>query len=153
MRMNRTEMSDQHMAVNLHRRTVTVGVDVARAVLGVDAESVLAMIDSGQILWAWDIAARPSRERVVRIWTREIVAPGWGRGLEVGEVVDAVIGTQRPYLRSGELCSILFCSRAHVHSLVEAGEIRGRLDGHTLWVHRDSVDGFLRRRLAGSFCK
>jgi hypothetical protein len=53
----------------LHPRTVLVGMETARALLGVDADGVQARVDAGRLRWVWDISARPGPAAAPR-WLR-----------------------------------------------------------------------------------
>ena len=126
------------------QRTALVTVDTARAVRGVDAESIFAEIDDGRIPWVFDIAAPGAARRELRLWARSIIAPDARQPL--GAVLAAIIGTNRAVLHGGEVERLFLCSAQLIKQLHEAGELRGALVGHTRHLQRDSLIAFLTRR-------
>ena len=135
------------LALVLSRRTVLVSVEVARAVLGVDAETIYGQIDCGGIRWAWDIACQPREIREVRVWARELIAPDTAGELQRGAVIEAVIGTHKERLRAVEVGQLLICSRPHIHKLVATGDLAGPLAGGTQYIERESLAQFLNNRM------
>ena len=130
------------------QRTALVTVDTARAVRGVDAESIIAEIEDGSIRWAFNIATADAARRELRIW-----APCLGNAehptRNPEQVIAEIIGTQRETLRGAEVERLLLCSAQLVKLLHEGGELRGELVGHTRHLRRDSLAAFLRRRRVG----
>jgi hypothetical protein len=138
-------MTQRTLSLTLSQRTALVTVDTARAVRGVDAESVLDEIEDGRIPWVWDIASLGSERRELRIWAEGLRSAECGvRSAE--DVIAEIIGTTRPTLRGSEVERLLLCSAQLVKQLHEAGELRGALVGHTRHLRRDSLAEFLRRR-------
>lgn len=138
------------LAFTLSQRTVLVPVETVRAALGVDAETIYARIETGEIMWAWDIAVHTGRVngvREIRIWARDFVAPGTTQSLDSAAVVNAVIGTERDRLRAVEVAQLFIASRPHIDRLVTAGALCGPLVGHTQWITRESLERFLHSRL------
>ena len=142
-----------------HPRTVLVGVETARALLGVDADAVQARIDAGRLRWVWDISARPhGRERgrckpvdrdvpELRLWVRELLAPDLFDGLPLRQVLPLVLGRERPRWRSSEVAQLLLCSRPAMKRLAEAGELAGSVRAGIRWFNRAALSAFLARRL------
>ncbi len=134
-----------------------VGIETARAALGVDAEEILARIEEGRLRWAWDISVRtdPARRaadtnvRELRLWVRELIAPDWCMAFGSAEVVARVLGQTRHQWRAAEVAQLLLCSRSVVKRLVDAGELAGPIQGRARWITRDSLASFLQRRLLG----
>jgi hypothetical protein len=129
-----------------------VDIHTARIHLGVDEDSVLALVESGGLRWAWDIGSRPSRQiREVRIWVRCLAARQAGEEQPSGtplEVARAVLGVeQRARMRATEVRQLFCCSQQTVQRLVERGVLRGQVVARTLWVERESLEGFLCGRL------
>jgi hypothetical protein len=145
------ETLQRPLPLYIHQRTALVTVETARCALGVDTDSILAMLDDGTLRWAWNISAG-SQLREIRIWARDVITYQTGLGPErlhsSTEVIDSVIGTQRDRLSSVEISThILICSRDLAGDLVRLGQLRGDLVGHTQWITRDSLVQFLTRRL------
>lgn len=133
--------------LQLHQRTALVSVDTARAVLGVDIETILDRIDSGIYQWAFDISPAPDHDehkREIRIWGKDIIAPGMATELNVA--IDCIIGTQRDRLRGTEVAHLLLCSGATIMRLVDQKLLCGPLTGHTQHITRASLAQFLIKR-------
>lgn len=141
--------------LTLNQRTTLVTVDTARAVLGVDAESVAAMVDDGRLPAVWDIALPGAHRRELRIWAGSLeesfkiqdssFKPG--SPLETENLkLETLIGTSRETLRGAEVERLLCCSAQHVQALHKAGEIAGTVVGHTRHITRASLEAFLARR-------
>ena len=138
-------MIQRSLSLTLSQRTALVTVDTARAVRGVDAESILAEIEDGRIPWVWDIALPGSERRELRIWAEALLSAECGaRSAE--SVIGEIIGTTRPTLRGSEVERLLLCSAQMIMRLHAAGELAGALVGHTRHLRRDSLAEFLRRR-------
>jgi hypothetical protein len=138
-------LSQRALRLTLHQRTALVTVDTARAVRGVDAESILAEIDDGRIPWVWDIAMPGADRRELRFWGPALEDPGTADQAEA-DVLASILGTTRPTLRGAEIEVRLLCSAPHVKRLHEAGELVGLLVGHTRHIRTDSLVAWLRRR-------
>jgi hypothetical protein len=127
-------------------RTVLVTTETVRAAKGVDADTIHALVDNGDLQWVWDISAPGSGIRDLRYWTREIIAPDTTRHLSITTVIGILIGTEKPRLRGYELCQLLLCSRPHLKRLVDAHELSAQLIGGTFHVSRPSLVQFLISR-------
>lgn len=139
------------LQLTLSQRTALVTVDTARAVRGVDAETILAEVDCGGLAWAFDIGRQPGgsdvdRRRELRIWAPCLDATGAQPEGGARAVLDQVIGTHRGTLRGSEVERLLCCSAAHVKALHESGELRGEIVGRTRHITRESLAEFLKRR-------
>jgi hypothetical protein len=127
-----------------------VTVEAARVLLSIDEDSVLALVDHGQLRWAWDIAVGQSRIREVRIWAQCVVARQQGAeqpGRDLASVVPDVIGvTTRTRLRASEVRALMCCSPQHIQRLVASGALDGDVEDRTRWVTRVSLEQFLTSR-------
>jgi hypothetical protein len=161
--------------LELHPATVLVGMETARAALGLDAEEVLEQVEQGRLRWVWDISCRraappeaapapgstpgPGREaspagrmpfglnREPRFWTRELCAPDLCRGLTSEDAIQAVLGRGHNHWPASHVARLLLCSRPAVLRLLRAGELAGPIRAGVRWIARESLEGFLRRRL------
>ncbi len=129
-----------------------VTVEAARVLLGMDEDSVLALVDHGRLRWAWDIGLG-GKIREVRIWGQSIVAYQQDApqpGDDLGAVAREVIGlSSRTRLRASEVRALLCCSQQHVQRLVAVGALQGDVESRTRWVTRASLETFLiSRRIA-----
>ena len=140
----------------VHRRTALVTVDTARAVLGVDADTILARIELGAIRWAWDIGMHGrATDRVIpeyRLWARELfsqppIIPAAPSQLTPQEVIHAVIGVERLRMTRVEVAHLLLCSRPHIMALVRVGELQADDANPLNFVTRLSLGKFLESRL------
>lgn len=125
------------------QRTVFLPVDAVRAKYGCDAESVFAMVDNGELRWAFDVAVDLKR-RELRVWAREIIAPDSTRELNLDAVLNGILGETKAELRRGEIERQWILSAQHVMRLVSAGHLTLSRPGH---VTRASAAAFLKGRL------
>lgn len=127
-----------------------ITVESARWALGVDEDSVLALIDRGELRWAWDIAVRQDRIREVRIWSRCVTARLRARPQpceDIKGVTEEILGPpEGARLRAAHVRQILTCSQQHVQRLVASGALRADVARGTRWVDRASFSEFLRDR-------
>ena len=129
-----------------------VDVNTARAIIGRSADTVLEMIEEGRwIKYAFAISAGSRKLRCIRIfrgclqaWTRKTE-----HRAELGEVLDAILTTNRPRLRASELVERWSCGHDLLNHLVRGRQLTGAITGHALWIRRQSAARFLEARLIG----
>lgn len=128
-------------------------IDTVRWCLGLDEDKVLALIETGKLRWAWDIAVRSTGANIrqIRVWSPCVAAlrsGGDGQpGVSPDEVVAAVIGGgPGKSLRTSQVRALLVCSHQTVCRLLDRGELHGERTRTTRWVSRQSLAEFLSRR-------
>lgn len=145
-----TASSQRSLPIEVSATTSLVDMHTARAALGIDEDSVLALIESGDLRWAWDISIRRGVIREVRIWTRCIAARQCGLPQpadSITEVLPLVLGpVARDRFRAAEVRALFCCAQQTIQRLVEAGILSGDIHGRTLWVSRSSLESFLTHR-------
>lgn len=132
-------------------RPVLVDLNRAMEATGKRREAVLDMVDSGELLWVWDMSAdyRGDR-RVLRFWLREMTDQ-ISRTLSLAEVVSVIVGhAYAPALRRVTVSEMLMLRRCQVLRFVRLGALRRRPDRHPGWVERDSLIECLKQRWVGS---
>ena len=134
--------------LTLSARAALVTVDTACSVLGVDSESISAMVDSGELIWVWDVSARQNTIRELRIWSTELADRTAARRPE-REVLSAILPTRRDQFRAAEVAMTLRVSDPHLLRLIRLGTLSGPAIGHTQWITRASLSAFLTTRLVG----
>lgn len=136
---------------------ITVG-----ALLGLHTDGVHELIDQGEWPWVFDLRAGRGAVRELRVWrgclergarSREQGAKQHGSQLpapssQLPAVLADVIGTTTGDVRGAALETRWQVSNQTLRRLLKAGEIRGRINGHTLWLERQSLAEFLARRRA-----
>jgi hypothetical protein len=142
-------MLSENLSLPLSQRTVLVTTDVVRAVLGVDAETVTAKVDKGELQWVFDVSVsggtRPVRE--FRFWARELMSPE-GCPFTPEQAVQLILGT-RPRWRGVEIQQLLLTSRPSVMRWHRSGDLPGEVSGNNFWVTRQRLERFLTSRLCG----
>jgi hypothetical protein len=138
-------------------RPVLVDVDVVTCQLGLSLRSVLAMVDTGELRWVWDVSlARgdgrgAARRRELRFWLGEVLAPAVQRGLSLDDAIRCVVGREAfGELRSRTVGEILRLRDQQMQHLMEAGELVGHVVRHSRMITRSSLVEFLRRRWVAS---
>ena len=123
---------------------VTVG-----ALLGLHTDGVHELIDQGEWPWVFDLRAGRGSIRELRVWRGCFGKAGSGKREAVSaEVLADVIGTATGDVRGAALETRWQVSNQTLLRLKKAGEIEGRIAGHTLWLKRESLAAFLERRRA-----
>jgi hypothetical protein len=150
------------LPLHISSRAALVGVEVACAALGVDADTIFAMIDDGQLPWAWDIcAARKSigraegERREWRIW-RECITSRQSQSplpdLKLADVINQICPPGPPELpntrfQSGRVVLMLGCSRHNVSTLARAGLLERQFVHPHFYFTRASIVRFLTSRV------
>ena len=127
-------------------RTVLVDLQTVRAARGVDAESIVALVDNGELQWVFDLGLGGGDIRELRFWAREIIAPETVTNLKLSAVVDSILGNGAT-IRRGEIERQWVISAPHVMRLVRAEEIKEIAPGK---ICRLSLVKFLTSRHAAT---
>jgi hypothetical protein len=159
------EFTDAHAATIRIRRPM-VDVLTASAALDLRHNEVIALVESGKLCWAWNIASPNSRARTIRILSRSLEEYQTGKGARYAnaqEEFQAVIRLIHPGLitqpgvvslvRTCDLAQRFMINGGTMTRLVKAGEFevgrkataaRGRTGSPAL--KASSVVEFLARR-------
>lgn len=138
------------LAMPIGTEVSLVDLQTIRAIRGLDAESVLALIDAGRIRWVWDVSLPNSARRELRFLTAEARGEAVSVTASRAQAIDLAIGVPptRQRVRAAEIEQRWVVSNQTVMRLGRAGEITVEMEGHTKWVRRDSLARFLARRWA-----
>lgn len=145
-------MIQRLLPITVSSRSALVTVETARVALGVDEDSVLGLVESGSLRWAFDIGARAisHRNREVRLWAACIAAIQRGEPQPGETLADAlariVPATNRRHLRASEVRAVLCCSQQHIERLARNSAIEACLANRTRWISVTSLLQFLTRR-------
>jgi hypothetical protein len=124
--MSTMSMLQQPLALKLSARTILVNLDSVRTAKGVDAESVIAMVDNvlhpEHIKFVFDLSLPGTTRRELRFWITEIVAPDFVAGLAINQAVAEIIGARETFRRS-EIEMQWVCHAATIMRLIKAGEL------------------------------
>ncbi|MBX3732612.1 MAG: hypothetical protein KF791_08465 [Verrucomicrobiae bacterium] len=145
----RTSHLDVSSAVSL------VSVDTARAVLGMDTESVADQVDRGRLRWVWDFASPGSEtRRELRFWALELVRYHCDPGTmsphpeDLLRVIAEVIGPTPGGRQRAAVLAIRFSISAQlIMDMVRAGVWAEDRVQHTRFIRRHSLENFLQARL------
>ncbi|MFO1499177.1 MAG: helix-turn-helix domain-containing protein [Verrucomicrobiota bacterium] len=119
------------------------------------SDQVCAWIDSGELLYSWDIRTANARKREIRVWIMSVLAKQY-RLPQPSETHEQVLSALFPeavqQVTSTQIQRVLSASQDHVARLIEAGLLKGmnepkRGRGGAVMVTRHSVIEFLRERL------
>ncbi len=138
------------LALNVSMEVTLVTIDVARAVLGCDTETVSSQVDAGQLIWVWDFAAPgANHRRELRFWSSELRGLPQGRQhADPADVIGRVIGPTPNGRQRSALMEVRWSlSPQHIRTLCDAGELEGPIAGHTRHLSRQSMEAFLLKRL------
>jgi hypothetical protein len=134
------------LPLSVSAQVVLATVDVARAVLGVDAESVVAQVEEGKIRWVWDFACPGSTRRELRFWVPELSSGTKPQPVE--QVIAAVIGATPGGRQRAAIIEVRWAISAQlIMGLVRSGCWAEDRVGHTRYLRRASLERFLQERL------
>jgi len=130
-------------------RTVFLDINGVRAARGCSADKVNALVDSGDLLWVFDLGKRRGKKhlRELRFWCPEIVEAGQVAKLDLADVILRILPIGRQSFNGSELCQWFLISRATVKRI--GREIGGTVKNGLLYVQREPLADFLRRRWIG----
>lgn len=123
-----------------------VDIGTARAVKGLDTESLVALTESGEFRWVWDVGTGRNR-RELRFWRLELVDASVTNNLLMPAVIDTILPTTRDRFRSGELQALFTISAQLILQHYKAGTLDGTQTSTTLYITRASLAQFLFKRL------
>jgi hypothetical protein len=116
--------------LNLLRRPL-MHACAAEECLDVSRLKLAALIEAGELPWAWDFGTGHARKEVrllaacvVERASGPIPAIGATRNLRLPEVLALILPEKRETLRSAELQRLFHAGRDLIHDLHEAGEIK-----------------------------
>lgn len=137
------------LPLTIHADSRLVSVSFVKSALGIDAESVLTMIEDGRLEYAFNLATRLDGIREIRV-VAESVKRQVGMHARTFADLDDVIQWLVPDPHTtihGEVLVVRWeCSRPHIKALYDAGEITGHKTDHTRHLQVASLREFLRRR-------
>lgn len=118
----------------------------------VDSEKIGALVDGGELRWAFDVSARPrgkvwAVKRELRFWFSEVVTPQLVARLTVNEVIERILPPNRKFYHGFEVGQILLIARPTV--CLVAREMGGTIRSRSFRVDREAFAGWLRARWIG----
>ena len=139
------------LALKLSARTILVDLQSVRAARGLDAESIIAMVDNARhpdhLRFVFNVGLGEARE--LRFWTTEIIAPESVTHLGRDEVINLILG-QRETFRRSEIEIQWVISALHISNLVKSGQLLETKEGPTRGrLLRSCLANFLRSRWIG----
>ena len=139
-----TTTQQRPLNISIAARTVLMSMETVRAVLGVDADTINARIESGEIRWVWDVALGAD-VRELRFWAKEFIAPALCPA-NPKAVVAEILGTRERF-RGTEIAQMLLVSRPTILRLVMNSELAGDIISGVIQVKRAALEKFLLTRL------
>lgn len=143
--------AQRHLNFPLSQRTVLVTVDMVRAVRGVDADSVFAAVDNGNLKWVFDVApeinSADRKVRELRFWAAEIIGPEFVAKLSIAEAIKSILGEHRQEWRGTQIEQLLLVSRPTVMRLNHSGNLPGEIIKGALRVGRPQLEQFFAMSL------
>ena len=138
-------MSQRLLQLTLHTRTALVTSDTVCSALGVDAETLSARVDNGELRWVWDVSVKRNCIRELRFLAAELTEARTHASLDL--ILREILPARRERLRSSEVAQLLRVCNPHVMRLLKHGELTGDKVGHSQHVHLAAVKTFLTQRL------
>jgi hypothetical protein len=141
---DRTQRPAGGPVLPMSARVVLVGLDTVRAALGVDAENVLAKVESGELQFVFNLGTGNHR-RQLRFYLPELTAPA-AADLTLAKVIQNTLGTAAGVHR-GELERRFCVSHVLIGRLIRHRHLALSAPGV---VSRASLEKFLTARWVGS---
>lgn len=143
-----TTFPQRLLNLRLDTRVALYSADFIRAAEACDAEEVIARIEAGELRWAFDVSTGSRKVRETRVWCACLLDPARAAVASLPEVIDDVIGgdPKEKEVRAARLERRWVVSDQTFRRLRMHGDISGRINGRTLWLDRQSLQGFLERR-------
>lgn len=129
-----------------------VSLETARAMLGLDSESVVALVDCGRLRWVWDFATPGSDwRREMRFWTTEVLRVAGdmdASAVPEDHVVSCVIGPTPNGRQRAAAIAVRWClSLQSIMRLVRAQCLSEDRVYKTRYLRRTGLEEFLESRL------
>jgi hypothetical protein len=160
-----TAAGQLHLAIQLPVSRPLIPLRAAMVLLDRGEDEVLALIDTGELSWAWDISSQDAERREVRIWRDSVLQflsrseegnqrwtrmdlpappPSRQAGTDEEERVLLAILPHSAEVRSTTLQRLFTASQGHIQNLINAGLLTGLNDPRT-GPHRTRTDRNRRR--------
>lgn len=142
-------MTQPRLSLVVAQSTTLVALDTARAVLGMDAESVTALCESGQLAYAFDFSAAPNLRREIRIWTECLQS--YQSGVELPHdddaAIESIVGhSYAEWIACSQVAQRFCVHRRTIYRWAAAGDVLTNQAGHVIHVLRGSLTRFLQVR-------
>lgn len=128
--------------IGIARPGALVGVGVARASRGCDAETILRDVECGRLLWVFDFSFGTHR-RCMRFLAQELAEPEAWRHSILAEAIDVIVPPTRVWFAPGEVLRRLLISK---QTLLRLRRSYGLPLGN---LYRDPLVQFLKQRWVG----
>lgn len=137
--------------LQLDPRITLLTVATAAAACGRDSSGVIELCESGWLRHSFDVSAGAGTRRALRIYRGSLIAFQRKEkdGTPLADVINQVVGVNRPRLRAAELVIAWSITRPHLIALLRTGDLAGATQDHTAWIERVSIVEFLKRRAVG----
>ena len=135
----------------ISHRTVFLDVNGARAARGISANQVNELVETGKLLWVFNLARNEKSIRYLRFFAREIANPSGWSGVQLPEVIAQILPVSRRQFNSAELEQWFLISRPTACHL--GSELGGVLKNHAWQVERSALAGYLESRWLGTAAK
>ena len=130
----------------ISERTVFLDVNGVRAARGISTARVNELVESGELLWAWNIGrqAGETGSRTLRFWAPCVLNPQAVAALGIENVIDRILPPSRHNFNGSELCQAFLISRQTVQRIGRA--LGGVVSNRLLYVERPALVDFLKAR-------
>lgn len=133
-------------------RPILVDTRIAMSELGFSHWTIQQMREAGELRWVWDVSVKANQIESVRFWLGELMRLKTGdlgaRNMGQDDVIQAVVGHEtQTHLRSQTVCDMLLITHPTLMALHGAEELAGEVVLGVRQTTRESLVGFLGRRL------
>ena len=125
-------MEHLNVSATLQLKTPLVGIETCKSVLAVSEDRVLALVDSGDLRFAFNLAAPGARARTVRVLSLSLIDLAKGSKSQPSDVQDAIKYIQpgsSVHIPAAQLARSWNVSGTHVSKLLMARQLIKVSDG------------------------
>lgn len=137
-------------------KTTFCDIDTVACVSGLTNEQVYERVESGDLLWVWNVSSTLRLKRELRFWSREINDPASVARLTIDDVIKIILPdrSQVPGQRNGilnwEFRRLLRLSKSSLSNLRRELGVKNPGRGRNLFIARGIIEQFFRRRWLGT---
>jgi len=129
-------------------RTVFLDVNGVRAARGISADKVCDLVESGALLWVFNLGRNGKSIRELRFFVHEVANPSGWASMRLPEVIAKILPVSRRQFSASELTQWFLISRPTAYRL--GGELGGVVKNRIIQFERPALAGYLESRWLGA---
>ena len=137
-------------------KTTFCGIDTVSSLSGLPVSQVYDKVETGDIMWVWNVSSGRTYKRELRFWSREINDPASVARMTLDDVIPLLLPDrthvpgQRAGLLNWEFRHLMRLSKASLSEIRKELNLKNPGRGRNLFIARGTIEQFLRRRWMGN---